>query len=122
MKDKFGNKLTRKEYFERWKQGLQGVTPLQSTTIQIKSTWIMLFGLLAGIVITLFAFKQLWWVFLILIGGLGNTLMQQLGLWQKKKLLQRFETSLIESEGGKIEMEVTNIEGTPVVPMEDGYI
>ena len=67
---------------------------MQQTKVQIRSTWITLFGILAGIVITFLAFKTLWWVFLILLGALGNTLMQQLGLVQKKNLLQSYETSL----------------------------
>lgn len=92
--DREGKKLTGKEFMSRWKDGLSKVTPLQQTMVSIHSTNIILFGLLAGIVITIIAFDKLWWVMIILIGALGNTLMQQLGLWQKKKNLEVFEKAI----------------------------
>ena len=96
MKDKQGNEITRKEFMQRWKQGIEGITPLQQTTTQIKSTWIIIFGLLAGIIISIMNLKTLWWLLIILTGGLGNTAMQIIGLYQKKFQLKRFE----EMQGG----------------------
>ena len=94
-KDTQGNKLTPKEFLGRWKQGLQGVTPLQQTQVQIKSTWIMIVGIIAGIVISTIAIQTLWWLLVILVGALGNTSIQLLGLWQKKNILYQLEQSLI---------------------------
>lgn len=99
-KDKQGNKLNGKEFIQRWKSGLQKVTPLQQTKVQVRSTWIMVIGLIAGIIISIFTIRNLWWLLIILIGGLGNTLMQLLGLWQKKKLLENFENSLKGGNNG----------------------
>lgn len=99
-KDKSGKEVGKKEFIERFKKGVAGVTPLQQTEIQLRSTWIMIFGLLAGIVVSIYVFNKMWWVFIILVGALGNTSIQQLGLWQKKVLLQNFKRS-IEPEGGK---------------------
>jgi len=89
--DKQGIKLTPTEFLKRWKKGLQGVTPLQQTQVQVKSTWIMIFGIMAGIVICIIGMDNLWWLLIILIGALGNTFVQQLGLWQKKTLLENIE-------------------------------
>ena len=89
--DKEGNVLTWKEYGARWKKGIEGVTPLQQLKVQMQSTWIMLVGIVAGIVICLIAIKSYWWLLLILVGALGNTSVQQLGLWQKVKIFKQLE-------------------------------
>ncbi len=91
FKDKKGNELTRKEFMQRWKSGIQSVTPLQQIKIQVRSTMIMLVGILAGIIVTLFNIKTLWWVLIILVGVFGVTSVQFLGLLQKKKVLEDIE-------------------------------
>ncbi|KKM66098.1 hypothetical protein LCGC14_1484670 [marine sediment metagenome] len=90
-KDKEGNKLTRQEFFERWKKGIQMVTPLQQIRIQIRSTKISLIGVVGGIGISIYKFEQLWWVLLILLGVLGVTSMQLLGMVQKRNILENIE-------------------------------
>ena len=97
MRDKEGNYLTVKEWLQRWKRGINNITPLQQTNIQIQGTFIIILGLCAGIVISILGFKTLWWLMIILIGGLFNTAIQLLGLWQKKIILKRFEGG-IENE------------------------
>ena len=91
FKDKQGNKLTSKEFFARWKQGIEGITPAQQVKVQITSTRIMLFGIVAGLIVTFFTFKTLWWVSLILTGALGTTYVQYVGLLQKKRAMENFE-------------------------------
>ena len=76
---------------ERWKKGIEQVTPLQQAKAQFKSTIIMLIGILTGIIITISQFKKLWWVMLILCGAFGVTSIQLLGLFQKKRALQKFD-------------------------------
>jgi len=98
-KDKDGKEVGREEFMERWKKGMAGVTPLQQVDVQIRSTWIMIVGIIAGIVVTIIAIKTTWWLLIILVGALGNTSIQQLGLWQKKLLLEKFNRP-IELEGG----------------------
>lgn len=88
-KDKLGNKLTWKEYVQRWKRGIEGITPLQQVNIQLKGTYILILGLLCGIFITTLNFKQLWWLCLILVAGMFNASMQWVGLYQKKKIFER---------------------------------
>lgn len=95
-KDKKGNELTRKEFMDRWKSGIQSVTPLQQVKINIRSTMIMLVGILAGIIITSINIKTLWWVLIILVGVFGVTSMQFLGLLQKKKALEFIDIQIRE--------------------------
>ena len=93
MRDKEGNYLTLKEWLQRWRRDMEGITPLQQTNIQIQATLILIIGLLSGVVISIIGFKNLWWLMLILIAGLINTLVQLLGLWQKRTVLKRFENA-----------------------------
>jgi len=87
-KDAKGNKLTWKEYGIRWKQGVQQMTPYQQLQVQYRSTWIMIFGIVAGIIICCFSIKNLWWLMIILIGALGNTAVTQVGIYQRKKIFK----------------------------------
>ncbi len=88
MKDKEGNELSFKEFCARWKKGMEGITPLQQITMQYKSTWIMIIGILCGIVVVGMVIKELWWLLVILVGALFNTVVQQLGTWQKKRVFE----------------------------------
>jgi len=99
-KDKQGNELTFKEFMSRWKKGIEGVTALQQLKMQINSMYIMIIGLICGIVITLIAPGRLWWLTIILFGGLFNIVIQYLGVWQKKKMLEN-----IEKEFGGLTLE-----------------
>jgi hypothetical protein len=96
--DKSGKKISFKEFLQRSKQGLRGITPLQQTNIQIKGTVIIIIGLLMGIFVSIIGIKRLWWLLIILIGGMFNTLIQLLGLWQKKQILLKFEVPMITNE------------------------
>jgi len=89
--DKYGNKLSWSEYFSKWKQGIANVTPLQQTNITIRGTWIILAGVTGGLIISLTSIKTLWWLVLILSGALVNTIVQQLGQYQKKNILDTIE-------------------------------
>ena len=79
-KDVEGNKLTAREFIERWKSGIQKVTALQ----QLKSSmfgYIFIFvGILLGLFFT-FKAKQ-YWLFIILIGSLIISLAQFLAVYQ----------------------------------------
>lgn len=90
-KDKGGNKLTFKEFMQRWKQGVEGITPLQQTKMQYKATWIMIIGIFCGLVITGMSFKRLWWLFIVLLGALFNTGVQLIGIYQKIRALKQLE-------------------------------
>jgi len=89
--DKQGNKLTAKEFMERWRQGIEGLTPLQVTNTHLHSLKVALLGVILGLYYSVMAFKQLYWLFVILLGSLGILLSQWVVIWQKKKALERIE-------------------------------
>ena len=90
-KDKEGNKLTYKEFIERWKQGINKITPLQQIKVQVRSTKLSLIGVVCGIGISIYAYEKLWWVMIILFGVLGVTSMQLVGMMQKRNILENIE-------------------------------
>lgn len=87
-KDKAGNQLTWKEYGERFKEGLQKISPLQQLKISFRGNLLVVVGLVIGLWVT---FNSMWWLFLILCGASINTLIALLGTWQKIKTLQETE-------------------------------
>lgn len=106
-KDKLGNNLTWKEYVAKWKEGIAQIDITQQTKIQIRSTWISIFGLSLGIGLTLYNFNNYFWLFLILVGGLGNISIQQIALYQKYNMLKTFQIQ--EERIQKIEQELLEL-------------
>ena len=95
-RDKQGQLLTWKQFFHRWKEGIDGITALQQTNSQIQATLIMTVGVLCGLVISIINWKNVWWLTIVLTGALFNTLIQLLGLLQKRNILKRFEINTME--------------------------
>ncbi len=93
-KDKAGSKISYREFIDRWKRGMEGITPLQQFKGQLNSTYIILVGILLGFVVTLFNFESVWWLSIILGAAFFNTLIQGLGIWQKVRILKRLENEL----------------------------
>ena len=109
-KTKSGEQISWKEFGVRWKKGINGITPLQQANIQIKGTYIIILGLCSGIFITCLNIKDLWWLTLILVGGLFNSAMQWVGLYQKKNILKKlYDDSEPEFDKG-IDMVCSNEE------------
>tara|TARA_R100000501_G_C2534133_1_gene55797 strand:+ start:5 stop:328 length:324 start_codon:yes stop_codon:yes gene_type:complete len=90
-KDKEGKKVGYKEFVSRWKEGISEITPLQQTWGQIQATWIILLGVTLGLVISIYNWRNAWWLCIVLTGVLFNTLIQMLGLYQKRGLLRKFD-------------------------------
>ena len=44
MKDTQGNKITIKEFFQRWKEGIEKITPIQRLSNEKRATLITLIG------------------------------------------------------------------------------
>lgn len=77
------------EFFRRWKRGIEGITPVQQAKMQFYSTWIVIVGVILGIVFCLLALTNLWWLLIVLIGALFNTTTIQIGNYQKYQTLKR---------------------------------
>jgi hypothetical protein len=111
IKIKSGERITPKEFMTRWKKGVEQITPLQQTKTQLRFVWMMIIGLVGGIVICAMNIRTLWWLAIILLAGLGNTTVSLLGTRQKKKLLESFEVPLIDQKVEEIEKEVEKNNG-----------
>ena len=85
IKDRKGNKVIIKDFFKRWKDGIEGITPLQQSRTTLLGTWIVISGIIAGILINaLVRMKDQWiWIEVILAGSFILTLMQLVSSLQK---------------------------------------
>ena len=97
-KDKEGNKLTWKEFMGRWKSGIEGITPQQKLSAQINGARITLLGLILGLIVSIIGWHNLWWVAIVLIGGLITQGIQYLGLIQQKLIFKKIEEQLKDPE------------------------
>lgn len=98
-KKRTGEYKTWKEFFKEWKLGLEKVTPLQQSIIQLWGFLISIIGIIWGII---FSFRIGYkWMCVILIGALIVAGVQMLGTWQKKQILKKIENVYNIAEGGK---------------------
>ena len=88
FKDKLGNKLTTKEFFQRWGAGIASINPYQQAKTVYNSTWIIIIGIVGGIIACSFKARTYWWLILILVASLLNTSVQQIANKQKLKALK----------------------------------
>jgi hypothetical protein len=93
---KTGEQITWKEFFKRWGEGIDGITPTQKLNTQITGTTITLIGILLGLVFSVIGYKTLWWLGIILLGASINTVIQLLGLKQQKKAIVKHEENCEE--------------------------
>ncbi len=89
-----GRELKLKEFFKSWKQGVEGITPLQQTTTTLWSYPLVLGGIITGMVIMII--RREWWLVLILTGSLPMTLMGLLSTIQKYKQMKRIDETMKE--------------------------
>ena len=80
-----------KEFFHRWKKGIDEVTPMQQIKAQLLFTYITLFGIIFGLFICLLNLKQFWWLAIILFGAAGNTYVGLIGLKQRYNIFKNLE-------------------------------
>lgn len=96
-KDREGKEVSGKEFIERWKAGISRVTPLQQVNTQLLFSLITVLGLLCGIIVSIWKISSLWWLGIILIAGLGNTIAGMIGIYQRKMHLERVNRMIKES-------------------------
>ncbi len=103
---------------KRWKEGVEGISPIQQSRTTILGNWITLSGILAGIIINaLVRVKNQWiWIEVILLGSLVLVVIQMIGGLQKywrfkevdkiqKKLEEELKKDLKELDTIKVEEE-----------------
>ena len=86
-------------FMQRWKLGILKVSPLYVEKTKFNTTWIVVIGIIGGLVGSLMSYKTLWWLALILGAALINTLLMQVVQYQRiKKMEMMFEEiNLMES-------------------------
>ena len=99
-KDKQGNELTFKQFMSKWKTGIENITPVQKLKTQMNGTMITIIGLIAGLSISLINIKTLWWLSIILVGGIITTGMQYISYYQQYKVLKNIECMMNDVNGG----------------------
>jgi len=85
-KTKAGEAISWKEFFSRWKTGIEGITPEQKIKAQLSGTRIQLLGILLGFAVSIYGYDKLWWVGIILLGAAINTFIQYLSFKQQLKV------------------------------------
>lgn len=80
---------TEKSFFQRWKNGITSITAYQQARITYWNTYIMIIGIISGIIVTFFFLETIWWLTIILFSALINTVVVQLGNYQKYITLRR---------------------------------
>lgn len=96
---KTGEELKFKEFIKRWKNGVEGITQLQTARTEVIGSIITSVGLISGIVsMSIVRPKDMWWwIVICLVGGLLLNLMGLVGHLQKY-----WRCKLIEKEIKKI--------------------
>lgn len=88
-KPRTGEKVTWKEFFRQWKQGMRDITQLQQAQVTQFGHVVSAIGVIWGII---FSFRLgYWWMAVILIGGMIVLSMQYVGNWQRKKIFEEIE-------------------------------
>jgi len=83
--------VSKDTFWSKWKKGIEMISPLQSLEAQQKSNYVMLFGLVAGMIVMLWKLKDFWWIELILGASLFNQSFTMLGIWQRIKIIKKLE-------------------------------
>jgi len=91
-----GEKIKWREFFKLWKQGLEGITPLQQTKTTLVGFMPIFAGIIWGIVFS--AMMKSFWLMLILIGSLPITGVQFISNVQKYKALKKVDETMKELE------------------------
>jgi hypothetical protein len=89
--DKEGKEVSWKEFKERYKKGINEVTPMQRLESNIFFQQIMTLGFFLGLCASLYNYKTTWWLAIILFGGLCINIIQYKGLRQQLNVLKNIE-------------------------------
>lgn len=95
-----------KEFFSRWKKGIEGITPLQQVRSSMTGSWIVLGGMIAGLIVN--GYYGIWWLFTILIGSLLIFGMSFIATYQKYLALKRIEDMIREDHDQKVKGGLDN--------------
>lgn len=104
-KDKEGNKLTAKEFNQRFKEGLKNITPKQKLKNDLFSNFVSFTGFIMGLVALIIFRKELivswfaWGLILIFLGSSWSTGTKLLMLYQQLKMFKETDINSIDLKG-----------------------
>lgn len=89
IRDREGKEVTGKEFMERWKKGMQEITPLQQTQAQMIGYIPIIIGTIWGIIASYLSHQ--YWLVTVLIGSIILVMVGLLGTYQKYLLFVKME-------------------------------
>ena len=103
MKDKYGKKVTFKEFMKRWKEGIELVTPIQRLKNEVRANFIMLLGYIIGLV-SLIVYRKTfsntpWFTYalmIIFLGAAWSAGIKWFALRQQLKLFTDLDTQAVD--------------------------
>ena len=97
-KDNKGKEVSKKEFIERWKGGIDKVTAMQKIKVQIIFSIIVLLGVSIGMVTAIIT--GTWWLLIIMVGAFGLNIISLLGILQQYITFSKIE-KIISDKGGE---------------------
>jgi len=104
IKDKQGKSYTFKEFMKKWKQGMEGITPVQQLSSNNLGYYLVFLGEIVGIITSIW--MRQWWLLIILIGSLIITAVAYIGNWQQLQVMKKQE-EIMKS----LDLEAKQMEG-----------
>ena len=101
-RDKYGNKLTGKEFMAKWKEGIANITPIQKIQNDLQATFIMTMGYVVGFISLIIWFDSFVvkaftiGLMLIFLGAGYGSLTKLLSLRAQLKMIKEFDSSAID--------------------------
>ena len=90
--DKKGEKLSLKQFIARWKEGINNITPGQSTKAVLYGHWILIFGIVWGLI---YSFIQgFYWLSAIMTGALIINIFGLIGVIQRNNFIRKTEEEM----------------------------
>lgn len=92
--------LSLKQFFGLWRKGIEGITPLQQSFSSVLGTWIIMSGIISGILINVIVrVENQWiWITVILSGSFIVTGMSLINSMQKYWKLKEVDKMVKELE------------------------
>lgn len=99
--DKEGNKLTWKEFFSRWKEGIKNLTPEQKLTQETRGTFITLLGYIVSLIAVIWFSEKIgllsYGLMLIFIGSIWSAGITYISKRQQLKLFKDTDNKVLNS-------------------------
>jgi ABC-type multidrug transport system permease subunit len=83
------------EFFKRWGEGIQKITPFQQIKVSVIGSVLVLIGIIIGVVTMIIS--KTWWLLVILCGSLFVSGVSFIGTIQRYKALKKIDDMIKEA-------------------------